>query len=152
MSNEPDSRSPALANRVIRLLVVDDDPLVARAIARHGARDGFEVTVTGDGRSAMYLALENEPDAIVLDIGLPEIDGRDVLTKLRATGYLERHVVVMLSGHDTQEDRLLGLELGADDYETKPCEPQLLLRKVRRLLMRKNPTPRLTLVPDTDAA
>jgi DNA-binding response OmpR family regulator len=120
-----------------RVLVVEDDDAIARAYARAGEDSGYEVVVTNNGLDAVDLAVSKKPQAILLDIGLPGLDGRDVMKRFNQLGITTDTVVVFISGRDQQNDRLLGLELGAHDYETKPVPASMLFTKVGRLLEKK---------------
>ncbi len=115
------------------ILVVDDEPKIV-AIARDYLRQaGFDVVAAADGEAAIATARERRPDLVVLDLGLPRIDGLDVARTLRAGGDVP---IVMLTARDDELDRVLGLELGADDYITKPFSPRELVARVRAVLRR----------------
>ncbi|MBE1532517.1 response regulator transcription factor [Actinomadura algeriensis] len=116
-----------------RILVVDDDPMVADVVARYLARDGHEVTCVADGRTALRTALERPPDLVVLDLMLPGTSGLDVCRRLRAASAVP---IVMLTALGAETDRLAGLELGADDYVTKPFSPRELALRVKSVLRR----------------
>ncbi|MFH8840470.1 response regulator transcription factor [Streptomyces sp. NPDC017868] len=116
-----------------RLLVVDDDPTVAEVVTGYLRRAGHGVEHAADGPSALESAARYEPDLVVLDLMLPGIDGLEVCRRLRA----ERPVpVVMLTARGAEEDRIAGLELGADDYVTKPFSPRELVLRVESVLRR----------------
>ncbi|OGR10470.1 MAG: hypothetical protein A2341_22320 [Deltaproteobacteria bacterium RIFOXYB12_FULL_58_9] len=117
-----------------KVLVVEDDAAIARAYVRAGRASGYEVIATSNGRDAIELAVSEKPHAIILDIGLPGLDGRDVMVMFNSMGITANTVVVIVSGHDQQHDRVAGLRLGAHDYETKPVRADLLFSKVGRLL------------------
>jgi DNA-binding response OmpR family regulator len=115
------------------VLVVEDEPRIAEIAGDYLRRAGFAVIVSGDGLSALELARTREPDLIVLDLGLPRLDGIDVARTLRR----ESHVpIIMLTARVEESDRLLGLELGADDYITKPFSPRELVARVQAVLRR----------------
>ena len=116
-----------------RVLVVDDDETVRDVVRRYLERDGHEVIVAGDGESALQLVAAQVPDLIVLDLMLPGIDGLEVCRRLR-----QRHSVpiVMLTALGEEEDRVVGLQLGADDYVTKPFSPRELALRVGSVLRR----------------
>ncbi|QFG23014.1 response regulator transcription factor [Actinomadura sp. WMMB 499] len=116
-----------------RILVVDDDPTVAEVVARYLTRDGHEVTCVADGRTALRRALDRPPDLIVLDLMLPGMSGLDVCRRLRASSAVP---IVMLTALGAETDRLAGLELGADDYVTKPFSPRELALRVKSVLRR----------------
>jgi DNA-binding response OmpR family regulator len=116
-----------------RILVVDDDRKIVDLIRLYLEKDGYRVLVAYDGRQALELAHQREPDLVVLDLMLPEVSGLDVCRTLRA----ETNVpIIMLTARTTEEDKLLGLDLGADDYVTKPFSPRELLARVRAVLRR----------------
>jgi two-component system alkaline phosphatase synthesis response regulator PhoP len=115
------------------VLVVDDEPKIVQLARDYLEHAGFSVVTAGDGPSAVQAARVRRPDLIVLDLGLPGIDGLEVLRSIRATG---RTPIVVLTARDTELDKLLGLELGADDYVTKPFSPRELVARVRAVLRR----------------
>jgi DNA-binding response OmpR family regulator len=121
----------ALMNR--KILVVDDDKKTAELIRMYLEKDGYRVLLAGDGRQALEFARRRGPDLIVLDLMLPEVDGLDVCRILRAES---RVPIIMLTARSIEEDRLLGLELGADDYVTKPFSPREVVARVRAVLRR----------------
>jgi len=116
-----------------RVLVVDDDAKTVELVRLYLNRDGYKVLTAYDGTEALRLAQEAHPDLIVLDLLLPGIDGLQVCRQLRAESDVP---VIMLTARTTEQDRLTGLDLGADDYVTKPFSPQELAARVRALLRR----------------
>jgi DNA-binding response OmpR family regulator len=116
-----------------RVLVVDDDANVADVVRRYLERDGYTVQLAGDGETALRLADEREPDLVVLDLMLPGIDGLEVCRRLRSHSDVP---VVMLTALGEEADRILGLQLGADDYVTKPFSPRELALRVASVLRR----------------
>ncbi|UDY34927.1 response regulator transcription factor [Dermatobacter hominis] len=116
-----------------RILVVEDDPNLSEVVERYLRRDGFEVERVADGDAGLQRAMEWLPDLVVLDIMLPGIDGLEVCRRLRAEAPIP---VVMLTARTEEDDRVLGLELGADDYVTKPFSPRELAARVRAVLRR----------------
>ena len=116
------------------ILVVDDEPHIREIVGSYLAREGHEVTYAADGDAALAAALDGEPDLIVLDVMLPGRSGFDVLRELRAAG--RRPAVIMLTARDDVIDRVAGLEIGADDYVTKPFEPRELVARVGAVLRR----------------
>lgn len=126
-------RSKAMATPTSRILVVDDDRTVAEVVARYLERDGFEVEVIHDGRAALDRALADPPDLVVLDLMLPGLGGLEVCRRLRALAPVP---VVMLTARGAESDRIVGLELGADDYVSKPFSPRELTARVRAVLRR----------------
>ncbi|MEV6677506.1 response regulator transcription factor [Streptomyces erythrochromogenes] len=120
-----------------RVLVVDDDPTVSEVVAGYLERAGFTVHRADDGPSALEAATRLRPDLVVLDLMLPGMDGLEVCRRLRAHGAGTPHLpVVMLTARGDEEDRILGLEVGADDYVTKPFSPRELVLRVRSVLRR----------------
>jgi DNA-binding response OmpR family regulator len=118
-----------------RVLVVDDEPMVREVVTRYLEHDGFLVTAVDNGRDALAAAKSSAPDIIILDIMLPEVDGLDVLTQLRMSGDVP---IIMLTARTSEADRILGLELGADDYVSKPFSPRELTARVRSVLRRSS--------------
>jgi DNA-binding response OmpR family regulator len=116
-----------------RVLVVDDDATVADVVRRYLERDGYAVQLASDGETALRLAVEHQPDLVVLDLMLPGIDGLEVCRRLRAGSDVP---VVMLTALGEESDRVLGLQLGADDYVTKPFSPRELALRVASVLRR----------------
>lgn len=128
-------------NRQQQILVVDDEPMVREVVTAYLERDGFGVHTEADGAKALeYLATES-PDLVVLDVMLPQVDGLQILAKLRAVSNVP---VILLTARTEEPDRVMGLELGADDYVTKPFSPRELAARVRSVLRRTLPesTPR----------
>jgi DNA-binding response OmpR family regulator len=115
------------------ILVVDDEPKIASLARDYLEHAGFAVVVASDGRAALDAVGRSRPDLIVLDLGLPELDGLDVTRQIRRDSTLP---IVMLTARDDEVDKLLGLELGADDYLTKPFSPRELVARVRAVLRR----------------
>jgi two-component system, OmpR family, alkaline phosphatase synthesis response regulator PhoP len=115
------------------VLVVDDEPKIVQLARDYLEHAGFAVLTAGDGNSGLRAARTRQPDLIVLDLGLPGVDGLEVMRSIRATGSTP---IVVLSARDTELDKLLGLELGADDYVTKPFSPRELVARVRAVLRR----------------
>lgn len=118
------------------ILVVDDEPSIVQLAQMYLEKDGFKVKSAGDGKAALTAVEKTQPALIVLDIMLPEIDGLEVCRKLRAE---ENPVLIlMLTARDEDIDKIVGLELGADDYMTKPFNPRELVARVKALLRRTN--------------
>ncbi len=116
-----------------RVLVVEDDPTISEVVVRYLEREGLTVESVADGRDALDAAARDWPDLVVLDLMLPGIDGLEVCRRLRARGPVP---VIMLTARGDEEDRVLGLELGADDYVVKPFSPRELTARVRAVLRR----------------
>jgi DNA-binding response OmpR family regulator len=119
-----------------RILVVDDEPKIVRLVRDYLEHAGFTVIVARDGREALMRVRSERPDLVVLDLGLPGLDGLDVTRALRRDTALP---LIMLTARDSETDRVLGLELGADDYLTKPFSPRELVARVRAVLRRNRP-------------
>ncbi len=118
------------------ILVVDDDPQIRDVLRIALGQAGFKVTEAGDGQSALASFAKDRADLIVLDIGLPEMDGLDVCRTIRRTNTVP---ILFLTARDDEIDRVVGLELGADDYVTKPFSPRELVARVRVILKRLHP-------------
>ncbi len=116
-----------------KILVIEDDPHAAKLARLYLARDGHDVLSAGDGLEGLRLALDETPDLIVLDLMLPKLDGMSICRKLREKSEVP---IVMLTARVEEEDRLSGLESGADDYVTKPFSPRELAARVRAVLRR----------------
>ena len=116
-----------------RILVIEDDPDVVHVVEAFLAREGFEVTTARDGVDGLEVALASDPDLIVLDWMLPRLDGPTLLRRLRAEPSTP---VIMLTARSEEEDRIAGLEVGADDYVAKPFSPRELVARVRAVLRR----------------
>ncbi len=129
---------PMTATKTERILVVDDEPMVREVVVAYLERDGFDVVEASTGTAALDSVAERRPDLIVLDIMLPEIDGFSVLTELRRSGDVP---VILLTARTEEPDRVLGLELGADDYVVKPFSPRELVARVRSVLRRSGGAP-----------
>src|SRR5438874_7574548 len=121
------------------ILVVDDEPGIVTIVRDYLEKAGFRVLTAGDGETALRLAGMERPNLMVLDLMLPGIDGLDIIRSLRANPALHRMSVIMLTARVEETDRLVGLELGADDYVTKPFSPRELVARVRAVLRRAEP-------------
>jgi two-component system alkaline phosphatase synthesis response regulator PhoP len=115
------------------ILVVDDEPKIVKQARDYLEKGGFRVVTAGDGKTALAQARHERPDLIVLDLNLPEMDGLDVCRALRRESDVP---IIMLTARVDETDRLIGLELGADDYITKPFSPRELVARVRAVLRR----------------
>lgn len=126
-----------------RILIADDDPHIREVVRFALEQAGFETVEADDGRATLEAVAEHAPDLVVLDIMMPEMDGTEVCRELRADGQVP---IVFLSSRDDEIDRVLGLELGGDDYVTKPFSPRELLARVKAVLRRssqRTPPPEL---------
>lgn len=121
-----------------RALVVDDEAPLAEVVASYLEREQFEASVVGNGADAITVARELDPDVVILDLGLPGIDGLEVCRQLRT---FSDAYVVMLTARDTEMDTVLGLTVGADDYITKPFSPRELVARIRAMLRRPRTMP-----------
>lgn len=129
----------------LRALLVDDEVPLCDVVASYLKREMFAVHVAYDGHSALDMAREVDPDVVILDIGLPGVDGFEVCRRLRV---FSDAYVVMLTARDTDVDTIVGLSVGADDYVTKPFSPRELMARVQAMLRR----PRRTPAPAADRA
>ncbi len=116
-----------------QILVVDDEPRIAEICRDYLERAGFKVMLAGNGADAVTLARTKQPDLVVLDLGLPKMDGLDVTRALRKRSNVP---IIMLTARVEESDKLIGLELGADDYLTKPFSPKELVARVRAVFRR----------------
>jgi DNA-binding response OmpR family regulator len=124
------------------ILVVEDEPQIAEIARDYLRRDGYEAIVAADGVAALEAVRRRRPDLVVLDLGLPRLDGMEVARTIRRDSDLP---IIMLTARVGEDDRLAGLEIGADDYVTKPFSPRELVARVRAVLRRARPAPSDTL-------
>jgi DNA-binding response OmpR family regulator len=117
-----------------RILIVDDEPEILRLVADYLNAAGFATDTAHNGRDAVQRAAATSPDLVILDLGLPVVDGLDVTRTLRRASDVP---IIMLTARDDETDKLIGLELGADDYVTKPFSPRELVARVRAVLRRR---------------
>jgi DNA-binding response OmpR family regulator len=130
------------------ILVVDDEPNIAELIELYLHREGYHVVQAASGEAAVRAVAEHRPRLVVLDIGLPDIDGLEVCRRLRQTSTVP---VIFLTARDGEVDRVVGLELGADDYVTKPFSPPELVARVKAVLRRADPAPTTDIIQIADA-
>ena len=116
-----------------RVLVVDDQQVVTEVVERYLRLEGFDVSLASDGAEALRLTQEWVPDLIVLDLMLPEIDGLEVCRQIRKSNHVP---IIMLTARGEETDRVVGLEIGADDYVVKPFSPRELVARVKSILRR----------------
>ena len=116
------------------ILVVDDERNIADLLKLYLTREGYSVLVSGDGQDALALVAQHHPAAVILDVGLPGLDGTEVCRKMRATD--DWTPVLFCTARDDEIDRVLGLELGADDYITKPFSPREVIARLKAVLRR----------------
>ena len=124
-----------------RILVVDDDKEIVRLVRAYLEQAGYEVLVAYDGESALHILRREHPDLLILDLMLPDRDGWDVTRIVRGDPSLERTPILMLTARVQDHDKILGLELGADDYVTKPFNPREVVARVRAVLRRARGEP-----------
>ena len=117
-----------------KILLVDDEPAIQRALGPLLRSRGYDVTIAGTGADALRLVAEQPPDLIVLDLGLPDLEGTEVCRRVRLASTVP---IVVLSARGAEEDKVQALDLGADDYVTKPFGPEELLARVRVALRRR---------------
>jgi DNA-binding response OmpR family regulator len=120
----------------VRVLLVDDEPMVREVLARYLEHDGYDVVTADDGVQALDRFGEHHPDLVLLDLMLPRIDGLEVFRRMRAIGDVP---VIMITARGQEVDRIVGLDLGADDYVAKPLSPREVVSRVRAVLRRAAP-------------
>jgi DNA-binding response OmpR family regulator len=123
-----------------KVLVVDDEPTIADVVSRYLERAGYETQVAENGSRALEHAAANRPDVVVLDLMLPDIDGLEVMRRLRLQDRT-RTAIILLTARGEESDRVIGLRLGADDYVVKPFSPAELVARVDAMLRRLDPAP-----------
>ncbi len=136
--DRPVARPFASPAGVVRAMVVEDEESLASLIGSYLEREGFEVRLVHDGAAAVRAAREVDPDIVVLDLGLPGLDGVEVCRQLRT---FSDAYVVMLTAREDEVDKLIGLSVGADDYMTKPFSPRELVARLRAMLRRPRMSP-----------
>lgn len=126
-----------------RILVVDDDPQIVRLVRSYLEQAGYQVLTAADGSNALRLIRTEHPDLVILDLMLPDRDGWDITRVVRGDEQLARLPLIMVTARVDDTDRIVGLELGADDYITKPFNPREVIARVRAVLRRATggPTP-----------
>lgn len=127
-----------------RILVVDDDREIVRLVSGYLEQAGYEVLAAYDGKAAMQMVRGEPPDLLILDLMLPDLDGWDITRTIRGDELLAQLPILMLTARVDDVDKILGLELGADDYVTKPFNPREVVARVRALLRRSGSGPRST--------
>jgi two-component system, OmpR family, alkaline phosphatase synthesis response regulator PhoP len=138
MHNRESSRPLARTRDVKHILVVDDEPRIAEIARDYLQRAGYRVSTAANGVDALAAARTDRPDLVVLDLGLPRMNGLDVTRRLRQDSPVP---IIMLTARVDESDKLVGLELGADDYITKPFSPKELVARVRAVLRRVDAAP-----------
>jgi two-component system alkaline phosphatase synthesis response regulator PhoP len=122
-----------------RVLVVDDDREIVRLLRAYLEREGFQVVVALDGEEALHALRREKPDLVVLDLMLPKRDGWEITRVVRADPSLQHIPIIMLTARSEEADRVVGLELGADDYVVKPFSPREVVARVKAVLRRASP-------------
>lgn len=122
------------------ILIIDDEKDILDLVEYNLKDAGYKVMVCPDGRSGLQMARDHRPDLIILDLMLPEMDGKDVCKQLKKDKEMEQIPVIMLTAKTSELDRVVGLELGADDYVTKPFSPRELVLRVKNILRRMRTT------------
>lgn len=120
------------------LLIVEDEIEIAELIEFHARRDGFKTKVAHSGRSALESIPRDKPDLVILDLMLPDIDGLEVLRRLRRSEESENLPVLIVTSKGDESDVVAGIELGADDYVTKPFSPRILMARIKNILRRSD--------------
>jgi two-component system, OmpR family, response regulator len=133
LSSDRNGTMGVVADQKGTIVVVDDEPNIADLVDLYLAREGFRVLKTGTGEAGLQAVKDHRPRLVVLDVGLPDVDGLEVCKRLRATSQIP---VIFLTARDSEVDRVLGLELGGDDYLTKPFSPAELVARVKAVLRR----------------
>ena len=134
----PGERLDRVRRMAAGILIVEDDRNIGHLVRQYLERDGYRVTWVRSGEDGLAALDRQRPDLVVLDVGLPGIDGFEVCRRIRARGETP---VIMLTARDEEVDRVLGLELGADDYVPKPFSPRELVARVKAVLRRTQPRP-----------
>ena len=130
---QPMTQEVPKSGMAARVLVVEDEPTVSEVVERYLRREGYEVAVAADGSEGLRLAREWAPELVVLDLKLPRMDGLEVCRQLRRDSQVP---IIMLTARSEETDRVVGLELGADDYMVKPFSPRELVARVKSVLRR----------------
>jgi len=128
--------APAGRQRLGRVLLVEDEGDVAELIRYNLTKEGYDVVLTSNGNDALRLAREHRPDVLLLDIMVPQLNGWEVCRRLKKDPELAAIPVIMVSGRVEEGDKVLGFEVGADDYVTKPFSPRELIARIRAVLRR----------------
>ncbi|MCB0115473.1 MAG: response regulator transcription factor [Caldilineaceae bacterium] len=121
-----------------KILVVDDEPSIGEVVSLYLEQAGYQVTVVRDGQAALDALAREKPDLLVLDLMLPKVDGLEITRRLRSSGNTP---IIMLTARKEETDRIVGLEMGADDYVVKPFSPRELVSRVKAVLRRVQATP-----------
>jgi len=126
-----------MTNSEPKVLIVDDEPDILEFVALNLSNNGFKVYTASNGTQAIQLAIDVDPDLIVLDVMMPEMDGVETCSQLRKIPCLDKTIIVFLSARNEDYSQIAGLNAGADDYITKPIRPKLLVAKLKTILRRR---------------
>jgi len=135
----PPSRRAERANRMKRVMIIEDDRDIVELVRYNLANDGFQVSAAYDGSTGLSTLKKTPPDLLLLDLMLPKLSGLEICREIRRDESLNRLPILMLTARGEEADRVVGLEMGADDYVTKPFSPRELLARVKALLRRAEP-------------
>jgi two-component system, OmpR family, alkaline phosphatase synthesis response regulator PhoP len=141
----PARMRPVRSNRMKRILIIEDDRDIVELVRYNLANEGFQVSGANDGATGLSTLKKSPPDLLLLDLMLPKLSGLDICREVRKDESLNRLPILMLTARGDEADRVVGLEMGADDYVTKPFSPRELIARVKALLRRAEPaadTPR----------
>src|SRR5450755_905861 len=133
------SRGAAPSPSMKRILIIEDDKDIVELVRYNLAHEGFQVTAMGDGGSGLAQVKKAPPDVLLLDLMLPKLSGLEICKEIRRDASLNRLPILMLTARGEEADRVVGLEMGADDYVTKPFSPRELVARVKALLRRTEP-------------
>src|SRR5256714_14348313 len=135
----PPSRRAVGSNGMKRILIIEDDRDIVELVRYNLANEGFQVSSANDGAAGLSTLKKSPPDLLVLDLMLPKLSGLDICREVRKDESLNRLPILMLTARGDEADRVVGLEMGADDYVTKPFSPRELIARVKALLRRAEP-------------
>jgi phosphate regulon transcriptional regulator PhoB len=135
----PPSSGAVRAMSMKRILIIEDDRDIVELVRYNLANEGFQVAAAADGSSGLNSLKKNPPDLLLLDLMLPKLSGLDICREIRRDDSLNRLPILMLTARGDEADRVVGLEMGADDYVTKPFSPRELIARVKALLRRAEP-------------
>ena len=133
------SQRPVRSNRMKRILIIEDDRDIVELVRYNLANEGFQVNGANDGATGLSTLKKSPPDLLLLDLMLPKLSGLDICREIRKDESLNRLPILMLTARGDEADRVVGLEMGADDYVTKPFSPRELIARVKALLRRAEP-------------
>ncbi len=121
-----------------KILLVDDDPDILEIIGYNLVKEGFDVLTTNNGKDAIDIAIKEDPDLIILDVMMPELDGMETCFQMREIPSLRNTLIIFLTARNEDYSQIAGFDAGADDYITKPIKPRVLMSKVKAILRRKS--------------